>query len=359
MNQSITPRYFAASNSAEGFKNYYGDCFSESRVDRLYIIKGGPGTGKSHFMRTVAHHARRLGYAVTEYECSSDPSSLDGILLSRPDAASAGQRIGFLDGTSPHVCEPTIPGVREEIINLGALWDASRLVGEGSTIRALGARKAGAYDRAYAYLRAAGELDSIAESLIAPAVRDDRLRAMAARILRHEPAAAHFDALPALRSAVSMSGRVTRHTFEALATSLLVLEPAYGMGYRLTAHMMAVSREKRHRLLVSYHPIDPDKVDGILYPDTGLCVLVGDAEPRADCPARAISLRRYMDADALRTVRSAIRHVAGLRGELEKDALAALAEASDAHFELEKIYASAMDFEKKEVFTERFCEKLR
>ena len=38
-------KYFAASNSSEGFVNYYDACFgSDSRVDRLYVIKGGPGT---------------------------------------------------------------------------------------------------------------------------------------------------------------------------------------------------------------------------------------------------------------------------------------------------------------------------
>ena len=45
-------KYFAASNSAQGFKNYYPEVFA--RADHLYIIKGGPGTGKSSFMKKYA-----------------------------------------------------------------------------------------------------------------------------------------------------------------------------------------------------------------------------------------------------------------------------------------------------------------
>ncbi len=351
---TATHRYFAASNSARGFCNYYGECFSDTRVDRLYIIKGGPGTGKSHFMRTVAAYARRADYAVTEYACSSDPASLDGVLLTRDGAP----RVGLLDGTAPHVREPTVPGVREEIINLGALWDGSRLMGEGDTIRALGARKTAAYARAYAYLHAAGEMDRVADDLVAPAVREDRLRAMAERILRREPAGKVFDAQPALRRAVSMAGRATLSAFEEDATSLLILDSAYGLGYRLTEHLLRRSRDRGLSLLVSYDPVYPDKADGLYYPASGLCVLVGAASPREGCPTREISLRRYTDADILRTHRPEIRHAVSLRNTMEEDALRALAEAGEYHFELEGIYAAAMDFGAKETFTKRFCEKL-
>ncbi len=356
MNQNaIVRRYFASSNSARGFRNYYGECFSDAHVDRLYIIKGGPGTGKSRFMHDVFRYARRHGYDGIEYACSSDPASLDGILLSRPDAP----RIGFVDGTAPHVWEPTAPGVREEIINLGALWDAARLSGVGETVRALGAQKSAAYARAYACLRAAGEMDEVADALVAPAVRDDRLTAMAERMLRHEPRGdASRRPLPALRRAVTMSGRATLSTYEDMAASLCVLDRAYGLGYRLSGHLSRLSRERGIEHLVSYDPVYPEKIDGLYYPASGLCILVGEATPREGCPTRKLSLRRYADADRLREMRAAVRHTVSVRDTLEDDALHALAAAGKYHFELEKIYTAAMDFAAKEAFTERFCEKI-
>ena len=69
---------FAASNSARGFKSYYDQVFDRKKLERVYIIKGGPGTGKSSFMKRVALWAQKKGMDVEYYYCSSDTNSLDG-----------------------------------------------------------------------------------------------------------------------------------------------------------------------------------------------------------------------------------------------------------------------------------------
>ena len=345
---------FAASNSCEGFKNYYGEIFTDTRVDRLYVIKGGPGTGKSHFMRVVARRARERGYTVTEYLCSSDPTSLDGLLLSREGDPT----VGLLDGTPPHVREPVIPGARDEIVNLGAFWDPHALAGQRETITALGKQKATAYESAYAALSAAGRMDAIADTLTESCVFHDRLNVLAARLLRDQPKGTAFTVTPALRRAVSMAGKHTLRSFEAAARQVLIPDENYGMGYRLTEAMLKVSAARGHRVLVSYHPIYPHKADGLFYPDTGLCVLVGDAAPTEEIPTRSLSLRRYTDAEALRAVRGELRRTLALREQLTDTALRHLACASSYHFELERIYAAAMDFRAKERYTEEFCGKV-
>ena len=345
---------FAASNSCEGFKNYYGEVFSDTRVDRLYVIKGGPGTGKSHFMRVVARRARQKGYAVTEYLCSSDPASLDGLILCREGAPT----VGIMDGTPPHGYEPTLPGAREDILNLGAFWDFKALAGQKETITALAKQKSSSYTNAYAALSAAGRMEAIADALTAPCVDYGRIEALSVRLLRDQPKGETYTAIPALRRGVSMTGKYTLHSFEEAARRLLIADEGYGMGYRLTEAMLTLSRACGHRVLVSYHPVYPHKVDGLFYPTTGLCMLVGDAEPPEDIPTRSLSLRRYVDAKALREIRGELRRTLSLREQLTSMALRHLATAATYHFELEKIYAAAMDFPAKEVFTERFCEGL-
>ncbi len=347
---------FAASNSCRGFKNYYGEIFTDTRVDRLYIIKGGPGTGKSHFMRVVARSARAAGYAVTECYCSSDPTSLDGLLLLREGTPS----IGLLDGTAPHTREPVIPGAVDELINLGAFWNAKALTGEKETIRSLGQAKSAAYTRAYAYLRAAGEADTVADSLTADCVKADRLRALAERILRPVPSGEAFDPIPTLRRALGMTGWASLPSFEEAACggTLLIPEDHYGTGYRLTQALYTLSETRRHRLWVSFDPVFPHKIDGLFYPDTGLCVLVGSVTPPDGGASRALRLRRYTHPDALRRVRGEIRRAMSLRDSLLTAALRSLSEAAEHHFELERIYSAAMDFSAKETFTEAFCKDL-
>lgn len=351
---AIPRQCFAASNSAEGFCNYYGEIFTDDRVDRLYIIKGGPGTGKSHFMRAVARHARGCGYDVTEYFCSSDPTSLDGLLLTKEGCPT----VGLLDGTAPHAREPSIPGARDEMVNLGDFWDTSCLVDRRDTIAALGRSKATAYARAYACLKGAGEMDAVAESLVSSCIHRNRLAALATRILRGQPEGRGFEAIPALRRALSMAGKHTLHSFEAAATSLILPEEYYGLGFSLTAALLDVSRARGLRVYVSYDPLCPRRVDGLLYPDTGLCVLLCDTVPPEGIPTRVLPLRRYGDADALRAVRGELRRTLALREELTDAALRHLSQASEAHFELEKIYSAAMDFSAKEDFTKQFCRKV-
>ena len=358
MTETTHPRYFAASNSCKGFCNYYGEIFAEPRVDRLYIIKGGPGTGKSHFMKTVARRARHYGYSVTEYACSSDPASLDGILMTRESSPA----IGILDGTAPHVCEPTLPGVKEEIINLGTFWDSRLLVGQSDLIRALTAGKAAAYQRAYAYLSACGDVNRAASSLMADCIRTDRMESLADRILRHRPRGEVFTPTPALRRAVGMTGQVCLHTFEQLAAeaggTVLITEDYYGLGFCLTRALFEQSRRACHELLVSYDPIYLDQIDGLYYPSDGLCILVGHAEPGEGTAVRTISLRRYANAEILREIRGELRHAYALRDRLTESALHELASAAACHFDLESVYSAAMDFPQKEAFTENFCKTL-
>jgi hypothetical protein len=309
-------------------------------------------------MKAVARRARIVGYRVTEYACSSDPASLDGIILEREGSPT----LGFLDGTAPHVREPVLPGVQEEILNLGEFWDRKKLETGGARIRALAVGKSEAYNRAYAYLAACGGVEQAADSLMAGCVRPEKLGSLASRILRGIPTEKEFSATPCLRRALGMTGKVCLHTWEreiaARGGTVVILEDYYGLAYRLTRELFERSRVARHGLLVSYDPLYPDKIDGLFYPACGLCILAGHAEPSEGTITRRISMRRCADSEALRSIRGELRRSYSLRDELTELALRALSEASKDHFELEKIYAEAMDFSAKEAFTERFCREL-
>ena len=93
MNDSV--RIFLGANSGAGFCSLY-DQLLHGRLDDLLIIKGGPGCGKSSFMRAVAKKLTGAGWNAVYVNCSGDPDSLDGVLF-------PAQRIGMVDGTAPHV----------------------------------------------------------------------------------------------------------------------------------------------------------------------------------------------------------------------------------------------------------------
>ena len=88
-------QYFLGANSAEGFVSLYDELIDESQASAVYILKGGPGCGKSTLMKKVGEEMEKEGYAVEYILCSGDPGSIDGVFL--PEKAAA-----IMDGTAPH-----------------------------------------------------------------------------------------------------------------------------------------------------------------------------------------------------------------------------------------------------------------
>ena len=80
--------FFLGACTGRGFVSHYDVLFAEA--DTVNIIKGGSGCGKSTFMRSLASAARERGMDVSYILCSSDPDSLDGILLPQLDGKLKG-----------------------------------------------------------------------------------------------------------------------------------------------------------------------------------------------------------------------------------------------------------------------------
>ena len=108
-------KYFLATNSCEGFYSEFDNSYLPDGEWRAYIIKCGPGTGKSSFMKRFADAAENKGERALRCPCSSDPDSLDAVIL--PD-----KKIVIMDGTAPHTVDPKFPGVCEKILNFGEFW---------------------------------------------------------------------------------------------------------------------------------------------------------------------------------------------------------------------------------------------
>ncbi len=337
-------KYFAASNSAQGFKNYYPEVFS--RAELLYIIKGGPGTGKSSFMKKYAHRAEGEGLMVEYYYCSSDPSSLDGVLIFGKE-----RTVGILDGTAPHVSEPRFPGAREEIVNLGACWDGELLRRQKNEIIALSERKSSEYKNAYTFLRSVGNLRAVSDGLIEEAVDRDKMSAFILKIAKQ------FDEgelkyIPTVTDAVSMNGRVRFDTFEENAEKLYIISEFYGVGKIFLDELFAVLKKCDVAARVSFDPICPEHVDGIFLEKEKTAFVLGkEPAEKNKCDLSNenivfVNSKRFADLEKLRDLRSELRYTERLAESSLDGALHALSKAKIYHFLLEDIYGKAMDWKK-------------
>lgn len=189
---------FAGANTANGFYSRYDDLLHED-YNRVYILKGGPGTGKSTLLKKIAANFQQSD--VIRYHCSADIKSLDGIYLSGAD-------ITVLDGTAPHTCEPRIPGAVHQIIDLSNCWNPEKLRTERMKISDLSRKISGTYKSAYKWLAiSAGYADIIQDNkgidYEAKALHD------AAKIIEMLPGLAKGRTRHAFASAVSGNGLIS------------------------------------------------------------------------------------------------------------------------------------------------------
>ena len=115
---SKSRHYFVCGHTAQGYIDYFAS--NLQGMDRIFILKGGPGTGKSYLIRSIADACGKKGLDAEFIHCPSDPDSLDGILVPR-------LKFAVVDGTAPHVIEPAAPGAIEEYVNLGIAWNSAKL----------------------------------------------------------------------------------------------------------------------------------------------------------------------------------------------------------------------------------------
>ena len=344
-------KYFAASNSADGFKSYFYEIFN--RADLLYIIKGGPGTGKSSFMKKCAEAAEAVGNTVEYYYCSSDADSLDGVLI-----FSGKGIIGILDGTAPHVYEPSLAGAREEIINLGSFWDGKLLQKQKNEIAALTRKKSTAFKRAYKYLRSCGNLRAVTDALIEEAVDTQKMRAAARRLaktLSEGQKGDRFSCLPAILNGVSMSGRAAFDSFEQNADKLYFVGELYGVGGLFLDCLYEELGKTGVSVRVSYDPVCPRHIDGIFVEDNATAIVLSKGMDFDNADGeKLINSKRFIMPERLREVRGELRYAQKLYDGCLDGALHALSGAKVYHFLLEDIYKNAMDFVALDEYTEDF-----
>ncbi len=262
--------YFLGANSSRGFHSLYETLLTPER--QTIILKGGPGCGKSTFMRLVAKAAEEKCQPVEYIYCSGDPDSLDAILLPAQNAA-------IVDGTAPHVIEPTLPGAAHHYLNLGEAYDHEGLQPVKTELGQLFAKYKACYPRAYRCLSAAGEItfdcrsllltDSLSEKL------ERRARGIAARHFRRESGGSG-QVEQRFITAITCQGLVSRfETVSTLCGQVYELEDSYGLGSSFLSALLTAATAAGHDGVACMDPMVPDKIAHLLFPGlgSGLCHL--------------------------------------------------------------------------------------
>ena len=286
---------FAASNSSSGFKSYYQEIFNKREYKKIYVIKGGPGTGKSHFMNVVADFVLEQGYNIERYYCSSDPDSLDAIIVDN--------RVVLLDGTPPHTYEGRLAGAREELIDLGSFWSSEALALKVDEIEKLVGKKSECYKRAYKYLEACGAVDEVSAELVTSAIKYDKMNSAIERLLLSFSEEDACDIAPAITDSLGMRGRVKFDTFENSAEKLYYIIDVCGSARFYLSLLISRAKEKNIGMRVSYDPILPQYPDGVYFYNKRTAFVIAEKEDAERDNAVKINMQRFLEYDRLTEIR--------------------------------------------------------
>ena len=331
--------FFAAANGYSGFRSYFDKIFIPQDFNAIYILKGGPGTGKSSFMKRILTEFDPFMEESEAIHCSSDPASLDGIIISK-----GGVRIAVIDGTAPHAKDPAFPGAIDKIINLGENWDDEILAKQREKIISLSNTKSQAYRRAYEYLHIAGEITKMARKSLAECCMHD-MSATINSVLSEAKKESHRKKIR-LVTAYCKDGFVMLDTIKRIAGKAYSISGMYGSEYlfmrRLTETLDLIGTN--YTLFPS--ALDGNDTDAVFIPMLDLAVVTEGfcGISRED----TIDTSAFIDQDKLAGEKSFLESLWSEREEMLWGAADQFRSACDAHLALERIYTAAMDFSKND-----------
>lgn len=354
MAKTIPTRYFLGANTKRGFFSLYDGFTDPAAGDFLWVIKGGPGCGKSTFMKRIGTTAEDAGERVEYVHCSGDPDSLDAVWL--PE-----RRVGYVDGTFPHVQEAIYPGAASKYLDMGQFLDEQALIPHLPEIVDLNRRYKAMYGEAYDLLAAGAALLPKNVSGLWGAEEteklDKRISGLAARELKRLGKTARIKRR--FLSAVSCKGRITlAKSLEGMRTYLL--DNTLGLGHEYLSRLAAESERRGYDLILCPDPLEPEKLEAVLLPEAELAFLA--AEPSGVSPA--LSAYRHLRLDALITKEKLTEQRALLRQRrrdseaLLGSAVERLASAKKLHDALEDVYKDYVNFNGADLLVKKHLQLL-
>lgn len=347
----LREKYFAAANTSAGFVSFFDRIFDPSLLSRLYIIKSGAGTGKSTMIKRTADAAESCGHKVLYFYCSSDPDSLDGILI--PSLS-----FGLTDGTAPHMTDPKYPCAADALLDFYPYLDENKLYHNRAKIIALTDENKAYHKKSSAYRRYAGLAGREALSVVVGCTDGEKLdsavKRCAASVKDADGKAEHRQI-----SAFSVRGRVRFDTYEQMSEKITAVCDEHGSAYIFMNGLRSALMEKGAGFYYSTDTLLPENCEAIYIPKTKECFVITGKASKTDRTeyTKVINMKRFINASGLKEVRGRLRMCEKTRDMLDCEAERLIAAAGRVHDGLEEIYKNAVDFDGVRALTDKMIRK--
>ncbi len=350
--------FFLGGNTKDGFVSLFDEITGLYKDYRCYIIKGGPGTGKSTLMKKILQKAKPYEEYSERIHCSSDPNSLDALILPQ-------SKITALDGTPPHSVEPQYPGACESVVNLCDCWDEEKLKAERENIIDVSKKVSDCHKQCTGLLKAISSLLNDSYHIAMQHTDKDKIKKAVNNILeretKHKEGIKRNEKLRFLEAVTPKGFLCYTDTVNALCERIYILKDPYGATGEI------FMKEIRTRLLNKnfeiYSCISPInlKTEHIIIPKLRLGFLTSTPFlplEKVLTPFRTIHYTRFTDINELKKKKQRLKFNLRMANELLNESVFSLKKAKSFHDELEKFYTDACDYKKIDLKTEEILSKI-
>lgn len=353
---SIERHFFPGNNTPLGFFSYYKYILGQREANKIICIKGGPGSGKSTFIKKIALNYLEKGEDIDYLHCSADEDSLDGIVLKN-------KKVAIIDGTSPHTIDPVTPGAVDKIINLGEYWNEEGISLNKEEIIDLNEETSRWYRIAYNYLNAAKSVYRSIEEIYNNASQSSEIYRLVADIIAKEYDKIDISLRPGRKkkffaSAITASG-VVHYIPSLLSNMKTVYMINTPVGFANSSFMEIISEGAIYRGLdveCYYCPMCPgEKIEHIIIPKLNLAFVTmneyHDIEPweisdlwETDQDIILIDMNDYMSSCDIEKNSDLLSTLKEEFDILLNKTFINLGKAKDTHMRVEGMYIPNMNF---------------
>ena len=352
-----TVRFFAGATTPSGYQNGLSDLYRPDEDWRAYLIRGGPGTGKSTLIQRLYRHFRSQGVEGELFCCSADPHSLDGLRFPH-------QKVCILDATYPHVVEPRYWGACEQVVPLTSCMDETYLYHRRRDYRETAEEHRRLLSRCRRLLTEASTLISEQKRQQIGCLDVAKLKREAARLAAKEwePTGGEGREERRWLSAVTPDGVLPLfETVQALCPRIYTIVDEHGAAAALLLNELkerAVAAG--HTVTVCRCPLSAEpQTEHLLIPSLGLAFITANTAHAVDFPVfRRLHVSRFTDTELLKERRERLAFCHRAVDELLDGAVATLTEARTVHAHLETLCGSAMDWDRATALGDRLIATL-
>ena len=333
---------FPGGNTSKGFKSFF-DYIAPKDVKLMFCMKGGPGVGKSSLMKKVAKEMLSRGYDVDLYPCSSDPDSLDAIVIKQLGVV-------MLDATAPHIVDPKNPGVIDEILDLGKFWNRSNIEKNKKEIMECNKEVSRFFKVGFNYFEAAAPIAYDIQAKNKDSMNFGEVNLITANLIDEifksvESSNRNNDVKHCFGSALSPIGHVefTDTVLEDI-DKVYYLDGALGTGKSTMLNRIANKAiEKGLDVEILHAPLLPEKIETIVIRD--LSIAITTSKLFKDNNVKSINLNEYMDINKQLHYKHELDHNQKVLDDLVNHGLLNIKKAKEEHDKLEQFYIPNMNFE--------------